>query len=109
MKLLLHMEGAGKRELRRGVDAAQQVFNRAGVSAEVAIGLMRKRDFEIDPLTPWERKRAGLWEEAERAAIVACYQDQAHGSIPYGAGLEPLFDGDRSGDAELMRQVYREN
>ena len=109
MKLLLHMTGASKRELRRGADAAQQVFNRAGVPAEVAISLMRKRDFEIDPLTPRERRYAGLWEEAERAAIAACCHGWASDRIPSDTGLEPLFDGDHSDAAERMRAIYLEN
>jgi hypothetical protein len=109
MKLMVHIAGASRLELRRGIDAAQQVFNRSGVSAEMAIGLMRKRDFAIDPLTPWERRHASLWEEAERAALMACCQGWTIDRIPSDAGLEPLFEGDHSETAECMRAIYREN
>jgi hypothetical protein len=109
MKLLIHIDGASKMELRRGIDAAQQVFNRAGVSAEVAISLMRKKDFEIDPLTPSERMYADLFEDADRAALEACCQGWDRDRIPSDAFLEPLFDRDTSEDAERMRTIYREN
>lgn len=106
---MVHILGASRRELRRGIDAAQQVFNRSGVPAETAISLMRKRDFEIDRMTSWERRHAGLWEEADRAALKACCHDWSADRIPSEAGLWPLFDGDRSETAECMRAIYREN
>ena len=109
MKLLIHIDGASKAELRRGIDAAQQVFNRSGVSAEVAISLMRKKDFEIDRCSPSERRHASLFEEADRAALKACCQGWDRDRIPSDAFLEPLFDRDTSDDAERMRAIYREN
>jgi hypothetical protein len=109
MKLLLRIVGASKAELRRGINAAQQVFNRAG-------RLGRSRDQHHAKEGHCNRSADAVGTEAcqpvggSRAGCIArLLPGLAIYRIPSDAGLEPLFDSDHSDAAERMRAIYREN
>ncbi|MER9316342.1 hypothetical protein NKI31_12650 [Mesorhizobium sp. M0659] len=79
MELRLAIEGAKPEGIARGVDAAQVVFDREGIAAEVAASgafAVYIRDIKgfLGSEAPSESQRsaANIWQKAERVAYEAC-------------------------------------
>ena len=75
--LCLHIEGASPEEIVRGLQAAQAVFDKAGVSAGKAYWAICELESADDlgwqnPVPPEAVGHMHVWEEAEHAAIEAC-------------------------------------
>jgi hypothetical protein len=103
--LKIDIEGATEAEIARGLQAAQAVFDRAGVtpwqaaeaaSAAEAVAEFGSLCFEGEsepactPLTAREQKLAALWDKADRTAVGACCIGWA--DPPPTAGLELEYD-----------------
>lgn len=93
-RLLVHVEGASPEELARGLAAAQQVFDAAGVTAFAAAAVFKTEE-ERGDLRDEEERLVHLRNDAARAAAAACCDGW---ELPKEwATLEVEFD-DRKGE-----------
>jgi len=70
-RIRIDIGGASAEELQRGAEAAQDVFDRAGVDVDAAFAAVMRRDGE-ENLTADEESLCALYAEADRAAVDAC-------------------------------------
>jgi hypothetical protein len=70
---------------------------------------MRKRDFAIDPLTPWEWARATLWRKPTALRLPPAVMAGRLSRYLPTLDLSRCSDGDHSDAGKRMRAVYREN
>ena len=81
MQLRITVEGATKEEVRRGLNAALEVFDKAKMHPQIAAqGMFALEGWDIqgfpdDGLSDEESAAADVWMEAEQAAIDACCAD----------------------------------
>ncbi|MFU0507925.1 hypothetical protein [Pseudaminobacter sp. NGMCC 1.201702] len=91
MYLHLSIEGASTAELRRGLDAAKAVFEKANMHPQTAAeGRFALEGWDIGgfegELSTEDSKAADVWMEADHAAIEACCADwPADRARPYEA------------------------
>ncbi|MVA97958.1 hypothetical protein GN330_11955 [Nitratireductor sp. CAU 1489] len=88
MRLVLHVDGASELELRRGLKAAEAVFERAGVSAErAAEGMFALEGWDIqsfpeNSLSDEDGRAASAWIDATNAAVEACIRNRGREQAP---------------------------
>jgi hypothetical protein len=78
LHLELELEGASKRDIARGIRAAQDVFRQADLSsyaAAVANHCQEMEGYDLDELTAEQYDWAELWRVAEAAAVQAACRD----------------------------------
>ncbi|TPN50219.1 hypothetical protein FJ976_16075 [Mesorhizobium sp. B1-1-9] len=99
MKLRLEIKGASPDECGRGIEAAEAVFATAGISAEQAAdGMFALEGWDDASFAPDEEPAAeedgaaGVWMEANKAAIAACCADWPAGAVPENYLLLELVD-----------------
>ena len=92
-KLLLNIPGATQAEIERGLAAAQAVLNQGGVTPyEAAAGYFARDGWDVSGFsedavpTDAQLRAAGLWEDADVAAVEACCAEWPQ--KPEHAGLE---------------------
>jgi hypothetical protein len=102
--LLIHIAGASSAEIQRGIEAAQAVFDRSGVAPLDALIVRYKKSRGYEELTPAERRIDTIFDEADRQALLACCKGWTGERIPEHAGLEILWDFDRSENAERINR-----
>lgn len=84
--LELELEGASKRDIARGVQAAQEVFRQADVSpyaAAAALAYQESESNDLSRLTDEQFAWADVWRLAEEAAVQAACRDLPAGSMSY--------------------------
>ncbi len=100
MEILIHAEGATETDLKRGVAAAQRVFESGGATA-VDCAIAASQRVRVGALN---NKLASLWDEAEKAAISASCERLT--TIPPGACLElRLGDSTKKGSRRSSMQT----
>ena len=101
MELLIHAEGASETDLRRGVAAAQQVFQRGRATAHECALAASQRDTASSVST----RLADLWYVAEKAAIAASCARLP--TVPPNACLELRFgDLPKAREATPLREDF---
>ena len=70
--LAIRIEGATQDDVKRGIAAAQAVFDAAGVEPLDAAAAIFKRDGEVEELTDEDCELIEVWNAADTAANVAC-------------------------------------
>lgn len=86
LHLELELEGAGKRDIARGLQAAQEVFRQAEVSpyaAAMALGYQESKSNDLSRLTDEQFAWADVWRLAEEAAVQAACRDLPADSKSY--------------------------
>lgn len=99
MKLWLEVEGASEADIQRGLEAAEAVFKKTGVSPLQAVeGWFAMENWDIagfpddGSLTDEERRLAGVWLDAEDAAQDACLEGRDDMPLRYLGALQLLDD-----------------
>jgi hypothetical protein len=89
MKLRLAIKGASPEDIQRGIEAAEQVFASAGISAEQAADGMFALEGWDDASFPDDGKptedddnAAAVWMAANKAAISACCSGWPADEVP---------------------------
>lgn len=85
LRLTLELDGATAQDIERGINAAEEVFLRAGISSYAAASAADCQALE-DPsqvLTPEQCEWADLWRDAEEAAAAAACRDLPAGEKSY--------------------------
>lgn len=109
MTITIHVEGARPEDIVRGLLAAQDVFDRAGVTPDqAAAARFVVEGWDIrgfpDPAPEVELAICGLWDEADQAAVKACCAGWSEDKIPGSAELELVREPQRfkltTGDME---------
>lgn len=97
MTITIHIDGARPEEIIRGLVAAQEVFDRAGVSAEDAatarfvVEGWDVRGF-VGKVPEAELEIYHLWDEADDAAVKACCAGWPLERVPRSASLELISE-----------------
>ncbi|MGB3389925.1 MAG: hypothetical protein WBA88_18295 [Pseudaminobacter sp.] len=100
MTITIHVEGARPEDIVRGLLAAQDVFDRAGVTPDQAATARFVVDgWDIrgfpEPAPEVELGICGVWDEADQAAVKACCAGWPADKIPGSAELELVQEPQR--------------
>lgn len=101
MTITIRVEGAQPEEIVRGLLAAQEVFDKAGVTPDqAATARFVVEGWDIRGFTgkvPEEELAiCTVWDEADRAAVLACCAGWAADKVPDSADLELVREPQRS-------------
>lgn len=91
--LRLTIEGATEDEMKKGIDAAKAVFDKAGVHPAIAAdGWWAMQEWDEGgfayPLSEEDHRNGDIWLEAEKAAVNACCDGWEANHKPYLGALE---------------------
>ncbi|RUT85523.1 MULTISPECIES: hypothetical protein [unclassified Mesorhizobium] len=114
MDLLLTVPGASPEEIARGIAAANEVLDRAGISAlEAADGMFAIEGWDdasfADESLPTgeENEAASAWIEASRAALDACCADWPAEKRPVAADLQLVDSATQLADRPTALAMLR--
>ncbi|RWN30826.1 MAG: hypothetical protein EOR97_16475 [Mesorhizobium sp.] len=114
MDLLLTVPGASPEEIARGIAAANEVLDRAGISAlEAADGMFAIEGWDdasfADESLPTgeENEAASAWIEASRAALDACCADWPAEKRPLAADLQLVDSATQLADRPTALAMLR--
>lgn len=85
LRLTLELDGAREQDIERGINAAKRVFLLAQISsyaAAIAVDCQESEDPEL-LLTSEQHEWAGLWWDAEEAAVAAACSELPAGEKTY--------------------------
>jgi hypothetical protein len=93
MTITIHVGGAQPEEIVRGLLAAQEVFDKAGVTPDqAATARFVVEGWDIkgfpDPAPEAELAICTVWDEANQAAVTACCAGWTSDKVPSSADLE---------------------
>lgn len=86
LRLTLELDGATEQDIERGITAANRVFLLAELSSYAAASAVHYQELEDPPdlvLTSEQHEWAGIWWDAEEAAIAAACSEMPAGEKTY--------------------------
>lgn len=102
VSLKLTINGATPEEIVRGLNAAMNVFEKAGINPYDAAGGKFARDLwddlgfpeDDEDFTDHDAHEAAIWDQAEEAAVNTCCASWPEDRPRTGDGLEVIIDDD---------------